>query len=43
MKCNIKILHTSERVTRNGKPYIKVLCLIVINGNEFIQEFVVFE
>lgn len=44
MKTEIKVLHTSlQRTSKSGKLYKKVLVLITINGNEFVETFYVFE
>lgn len=44
MKTDIKVLHTStKRVSKSGKAYVKVLVLITIGNNEFIEVFYVYE
>jgi len=42
VKVSIKILHVSERVSKKGKDYKKVLVLIVIDGNEFVTDFIIY-
>lgn len=44
MKTSIKVLHTSKvRTAKNGRKYIKVLALVTIDSNEWIQEYYVFQ
>lgn len=44
MTAEIKVLHVSKKlITRTGKGYVKVTCLLILGTNEFIKEFLVFE
>lgn len=39
MKTEIKILHTMNKFTKEGEHYVEYICLVIINGTEFIQSF----
>lgn len=43
MTAKIKVLHTSEKISRGGKRYRKVLVLITIGKNEFLNTFYIFD
>lgn len=43
MKAEIKVIYTSEvKITKTGKEYVKVMCVITLGDNEFVKEFFVF-
>lgn len=39
MKTEIKILHTMSKLTKEGQRYTEYICLVIINGREYIQSF----
>lgn len=39
MKAEIKILHAMSKVTKEGQRYTEYICVVTINGHEFIQSF----
>lgn len=42
MKEEIKVIHVSEKVAKNGNKYQVVHALITINGVEFVRKFYIF-
>lgn len=42
MKATIKILHTAVKTSKKGTRYKKVLVLVSIDGNEFIETKYIF-
>lgn len=43
MTATIKVLHEMKKLTKEGKPYKVILCLITIGGHESIRKFYIFE
>nr|AVQ10166.1 hypothetical protein [Gokushovirinae environmental samples] len=41
-KASIRILHTENRVAKNGSKYKMVHCLITIDGQEYVRRFALF-
>lgn len=42
MESSIKILHTEEKLTKDGRTYRLVHALIKIGSSEFVRKFYVF-
>lgn len=42
MTAKIKVLHSKKKVSKKGKPYTKVMVLIEIGDNEFVETYYVY-
>lgn len=43
MNADIKILHMSEKIAKNGNRYVIYHCLITVGGQEFVRKFYIFK
>lgn len=43
MNSEIKVIHTTEKVAKNGNTYTLVVCVIKIGNEEFIRNFAIFK
>lgn len=42
MKTSTKVLHTENKIAKNGNKYRLVHLLIILDGQEFVRKFALF-